>query len=157
MSVQQEFWRKQQEELKFKLGEFEQAVEVPFIPGELDNWLKTAREKFERLRPQLQLQTQHIHADEFAEIAEEDPGLLGRVESMREEDREIMAECREIADRLEKLCEEKEKGASETDLKEDLDRFVSLSLDFVTRIRKQEVTLRTWFVEAFNRDRGTVD
>jgi len=157
MSVQQEFWRKQQEELKLKLGEFEQAVEVPFIPGELPNWLKTTREKFERLRPQLQLQTRHIHADEFAEIAEEDPELLGRVESMREEDRGIMAECREIADRLEKLCKGEEKGASETDLKEDLNQFVSLSLEFVTRIRKQEVTLRTWLVEAFTRDRGTVD
>jgi hypothetical protein len=35
--------------------------------------------------------------------------------------------------------------------------FAQTLLDLVQRLRKQEVALRTWLVEAFTRDRGAVD
>jgi hypothetical protein len=40
------------------------------------------------------------------------------------------------------------------DLLKDL---IDAGLAFVTRVRKQEVAIQTWFFEAFNRDRGPVD
>jgi hypothetical protein len=30
-------------------------------------------------------------------------------------------------------------------------------LTFIARVRKQATAIQTWFVEAFNRDRGAVD
>lgn len=157
MSIEQQFWKTQQEELQRKLKNFEEAAETPFVPGELENWLDAAARAYDELVPQVRLQTEHIHAEEFAEIAEEDPELLSRVEAMRQEDQDLAALCNGIGEGLKQFQSEVDKGASETDLKEDLDQFVSLCLDFVTRVRKQEVTVRTWLMEAFTRDRGTVD
>ena len=157
MPSPQQFWKTQEEQLKHKLSEFEERAETPLIPGELDNWLSEVGSAFEELLPQLRLQTQHIHADEFAEIAEEDPELFARIEEMRAEDQSIMSLADQAAESLESLKARREQDATETDLKQDLDDFVSLSLGLVTRIRKQEVTVRTWLVEAFTRDRGEMD
>ena len=157
MSIEQQFWKAQQKELQRKLEDFEECAETPFVPGELESWLTAAGKAYDELRPQFQLQTDHIHAEEFAEIAEEDPELLSRVEEMRQEDQELKTLCNDIANRLKEFQRKVEKGASETDLKEDLEQFVSIGLDFVMRVRKQEVTVRTWLMEAFTRDRGTVD
>jgi hypothetical protein len=157
MSTKQEFWKTQEEQFKQKLSTFEECAARPFVPGELEHWLKNTEEALRELSPQLQLQTQHIHAEEFAEIAEEDPELFGRVESMREEDQSLADDWERIGNSLEEIKSRLEGGESETDLKEDLDDFVSLCLEFVTRVRKQEVTVRTWLVEAFTRDRGDVD
>ena len=109
------------------------------------------------LVPLLQEQTLYIHADEFAEIAEQDPELLARVEEMREEDRAIIEQKDRLADWLYGLQTRLNHDASETDLKGDMDLFVSTALEMVVRIHKQEVTVRTWLVEAFDRDRGTMD
>ncbi len=76
---------------------------------------------------------------------------------MREEDRAITEQKVKLADWLNSLQARLTHGASETDLKGDLDEFVSAALDLVVRIRKQEVTVRTWLLEAFDRDGGTVD
>ena len=153
----QRFWKTHQDQLGRTLEIFEESADTPFVPGELENWLKETQEALYQLIPVLQEQTQSIHADEFAEIAEEDPGLLSRVEDMREEDRAIMEQKDKLADWLHDLQARLSHGASETDLKGDLDAFVSAALELVMRTRKQEVTVRTWLVEAFDRDRGTVD
>jgi hypothetical protein len=36
-------------------------------------------------------------------------------------------------------------------------KLVDQGMALVTQIRKQEVAIQTWFIEAFNRDRGSVD
>jgi hypothetical protein len=36
-------------------------------------------------------------------------------------------------------------------------KLVDEGMAFVARVRKQEVAIQTWFVEAFNRDRGAGD
>lgn len=157
MTVNNQFWKEQQEHLQVKLSDFEHCVETPFVPGELEGWLNQTHQALQQLIPQIELLTQHIHKDEFTEIAEEDPGLLGRVESMRDEDRTVQEEMQQLVKNLEQLRAQETRGATETDLKQDLDAFVSTALTFLNRVRSQEVAIRTWLVEAFNRDRGEVD
>lgn len=186
MSVQADFWKTQQEQLQAELANFEQCASTPLVPGELDSWLDEVRAAWQALWPQLQVQTQYIHAKEFAQIAQEDPELSSRVREMREEDTALMALTDQLSDQLkwmEKRLEDgtaepefaekvtgpdnkdidptsrdfQDKGAMETDLKQDLDQFVAESLSLVSRIRKQEVTVRTWLMEAYTRDKGVMD
>jgi hypothetical protein len=186
MSDQDDFWKSQQEQLQGALSEFEERASVPLVPGELESWLEEVKAAWQALWPQLQVQAQYIHAKEFAQIAEEDPELSCRVREMREEDTAIMAQSDEVADQLKyietrlaqgtadpNLNEKKVRhdatepkpnvtdfrdvGAMETELKDDVDQFVSLSLAVVSRIRKQEVAVRTWLVEAYTRDKGVMD
>lgn len=186
MSDQDDFWKSQQEQIEEGLANFEQRASMPLVPGELESWLDEVRTAWQALWPQLQIQTQYIHAKEFTQIAEEDPELSSRVREMREEDTAIMALSDEVADQLkwiENRLQEgttksepgdneiqpgskeakptandfREEGAMETDLKQDVDQLVTASLALVSRIRKQEVTVRTWLVEAYTRDKGVMD
>ncbi len=187
MSVDQDFWKTQHEQLQGELAELEERLGSPVMPGELESWLEEVRTCWQSLWPQLQMQTQYIHAKEFAQIAEEDPELSARVREMREEDTAIMALCDQVADQLTWIEDRLEKGitestllnepspdsnskdvdpterdfhnegAMEADLKQDLEQFVTAGLALVTRIRKQEITIRTWLVEAYTRDRGVMD
>jgi len=186
MSDQNDFWKSQEEQLQGSLAEFEERVSVPLVPGELDSWLDEVKTSWQALWPQLQVQTQYIHAKEFSQIAEEDPELSCRVREMREEDTALMAQSDAVADQLNylenrlrqgmaepDLSERKlqpgtteakpnvgdfyDEGAMETELKQDVDQFVTQGLALVSRIRKQEVAVRTWLVEAFTRDKGVMD
>jgi len=194
MSVQQEdFWKTQQDQLQEALADFEERVSVPLVPGELESWLEEVETAWQALWPQLQVQTQYIHAKEFTQIAEEDPELSSRVREMREEDTAIMALSDALSDQLKWLGKRlkdgitepefgetltgpdnkvtgpdnkdidstasdfSNEGAMETDLKQDIDQFVDASLALLTQIRKQEVAVRTWLVEAYTRDKGVMD
>jgi len=186
MSDQDDFWKTQQEQIEESLKEFEERVSVPLVPGELESWLDEVKTAWQSLWPQLQVQTQYIHAKEFAQIAEEDPELSCRVREMREEDTGIMAQSDEVADQIKyietrleggmaepDLDEKKlqpgttepkpnvgdfnDEGAMETALKQNVDQLVTASLALVSRIRKQEVAVRTWLVEAYTRDKGVMD
>jgi hypothetical protein len=157
MAFNQQFWREQEEQFGRKLADFERCLETPFIPGELNEWFADTRPAYEELKPLVQLQIQYLHTEEFAEITEEDPELFGRVDEMKEEDENLAALLENFEDDLDRLSGEAEAGATETDLKEDLDEFVAGGLDFVTRLRKQKVAVETWLTEAFTRDRGIVD
>ena len=157
MSTQQpdaEVLRQQFEE---GLSALEQYLETPLVPGELEEWLQMVRNSFAQFTPILQEQIQQVHQANYDEIAEEDPELLRQVTTMQEEDEAIAAKRAEIDEWLKSLETRFQGGASETDLKEDLNQFVTKSLMFVIRVRKQEVTVRTWLMEAFLRDRGPVD
>jgi hypothetical protein len=80
---------------------------------------------------------------------------------MREEDAAIIVNEAHIANWLDflkaRVSAGDNEGGCEAGLKEELDRFVTESLALVVRIRKQELAVRTWVVEAFTRDRGDAD
>ncbi|MEX0726455.1 MAG: hypothetical protein WEB58_09910 [Planctomycetaceae bacterium] len=139
-----------------QLDAFEQCTETPFVPGELEQWLSAVREAFDGLVPMVK-ESQRIHEEEFVEIVEEDPELHVHVELMREEERAIAKELDELTKWFNEFPKRRIDGGDETEYKLDLDRFVSAALEMLVRIRKQEVTVRTWLMEAFMRDRGTVD
>jgi len=150
--------REQEAAFQRSLDAFEQCVDTPFVPGELRPWIEAVCEAFEELALLLQQQTQQVHSAEFRDIAREDPGLLQRVEQMREADREIAEQRRNLAQAISGLkTHVASVGADEAAIREELNRFVERAQQFVARVRKQEMTVRTWWVEAFHRDRGTVD
>ena len=99
-----------------------------------------------------------MHAEEFAAIVEEDAGLLARVEQLKKEDSGIIQQFADPSRRAERLAElawrcEPDEGQ----VREDVSRLVELGLSFVIRVRTQETAISTWLLEAFDRDRGTVD
>lgn len=137
---------------------FEQCVDTPFVPGELGRWMDAVADAFGRLTEFLNRQRQDVHSDEFRDIAREDPGLLRRVELMREEDRGIAEGRIQLSRRIDDLkLRIAGVGADEAAMRPELNEFVEAAQRFVARVRKQEVTVRTWWMEAFMRDRGEAD
>lgn len=150
--------KQQQAAFERSLAAFEQCVDTPFVPGELHRWLDAVAESLARLTASLAVQTKQVHSEEFADIAREDPGLLQRVAQMREEDRKVADQQHRLQKTIETLKPRVRKvGADEAFLRRDFNRLADESRKFVSRVRKQEVTVRTWWMEAFLRDRGTVD
>lgn len=150
----------QEQEAGFKrsLQAFEQCVDTPFVPGELKRWMDSVAESFDQLSRFLQRQTQQVHSAEFRDIAREDPGLLQRVNQMQTEDRAIVQQQQRLAETIVELAPQvRQVGADEAALRGILNQFVADAQRFVSRVRKQEVAVRTWWVEAYTRDRGTVD
>lgn len=148
----------QQQALERALDALEACAATPFVPGEMVGWLSATEEAFERLRPLVSRQIAETHRAQYAEISREDPELLRQVEILQEEDQEIEACVARVGERLDVLRPlvgrvEPDEKRVETVMSE----FAQHILDLVQRCRKQEVALRTWFVEAFNRDRGPVD
>jgi glutathione S-transferase len=140
------------------LAAFEQCVDTPFVPGELQEWIDAVDDALERLRESFEAQRIKVHSAEFADIAREDPELLQRIRLMHQEDRALGEEQNRIATTIEALEPRiRDVGADEAYLRRDCNRLADAARAFVSRVRKQEVTIRTWWVEAFMRDRGTVD
>jgi hypothetical protein len=152
------------EQEKLREQSFQRALEAleacggtPFVPGEMVGWLAAVEHAFEQLQPRWERQAR-VHGTEFAEISREDPEMLRHVESLQQEDQAIDDQVRGIGDRLEVLrplvvrVEPDEKRVEVV-----MSEFAQSILELVSRIRRQEVAVRTWLVEAFTRDRGEVD
>lgn len=140
------------------LAAFETSLPTPFVPGELESWVRDARDAVSRFDPLLRTRLVRVHDPELQQIATEDPDLLSRVEDLREGDRRSLADLaslRRTLDSLDVLAPERE--PFETKLEGQLDELVRQGLDFVLHVRRQEVALRTWLQEAYDRDRGTLD
>lgn len=151
-------YKKQQTAFERSLSAFEECVDTPFVPGELSMWIDAVADAFERLCDDLAVQRQQVHSAEFADIAQEDTELLQRIRLMHQEDRAIGEEQERIAQTIATLKPRIQNvGADEAFLRRDCNRLSEGARKFVSRVRKQEVTIRTWWVESFMRDRGTVD
>jgi septal ring factor EnvC (AmiA/AmiB activator) len=150
--------KSQQQALRRALDAVEACAATPFVPGEMVGWLTATEQAFEQLNPLMNRQISVAHRAQYAEISREDPELLRQVEILQQEDQEIEASLARLRERLDVLRPlvrrvEPDEKRVETVMGE----FAQHLLDLVQRWRKQEVALRTWFVEAFNRDRGSVD
>lgn len=153
-----ELMQHREDEFRRALEAFEMAVETPFVPGELERWIASVDECLQRLTPLLEDRLNRIHQQEFAEISQEDPGLQSRVDALRQQDRENLeqaAHFEELIPRIKLAIDRVE--PDEARVIAMLEDFVEDALHFVIEARRQEVAIRTWFVEAFERDRGTID
>jgi hypothetical protein len=140
------------------LAKLETCLETPRVAGELPSWAAAVQEGFADVGSMLSRQLDSLHAEEYAEIVEEDSGLFARVEQLKKEDCGITEQFADLCRRAERLAEiawrvEPDEGQ----VREDVSRLVELGLSFVIRVRTQETAITTWLVEAFDRDRGTVD
>jgi hypothetical protein len=144
-------------EFQDTLVEFEACVETPFVPGELPGWVSSAQAALERFIPTFDRQLKK-HQSDFEQIREQDQELHQRVATMQADDAALRELSRDIAQQLERL--RTAAGLVEPDealLRDTMHALVDDAIAFIVQIRKQEQAVRTWLMEAFNRDRGTVD
>jgi hypothetical protein len=146
------------EALKASLSALETSLATPVVSGELVEWLTSVRSAWAQASAQIDACLHRAHPAQFDEIGGADPELLPRVEQLQTEDAAIAQNCQAFgqavartADHVPKLEPDEEKAAQH------VKKLVDQGMALVTQIRKQEVAIQTWFIEAFNRDRGSVD
>lgn len=144
-----------QSDLTIAITAFETSLNTPIVSGELDEWVAEVQKTWAEASVQIQYDTQHLHARQFQEMTKVDPELLPRVDLLKKEDVGIEQQWEQLkqaitrtAQHLPKLEPDEEKAEKH------VKQLVDEGLAFVARVRKQEVAIETWFVEAFNRDRG---
>jgi len=141
------------------LKTFETTLETPIVSGELMEWSETAKHACEKMGEILCNQLQDKHSELFARILKEDDEMGSRVESLRAIDRELCQEDWIGVQRSVNLILDRAGGvgSDESKVTEQLKMAVEQALVFVIKARTQETAIATWFMEAFNRDRGVGD
>jgi hypothetical protein len=144
--------------LKSALSALETSLATPLVSGELSDWLEAITNSWKTASAALQPYLEHEHRSQLEQIGNADPEMLPRVEQLQAEDCAIERDRQSFdhalsrtAAHLPKLEPDEEKA------QQHVKKLIDEGLAFVTRVRKQEVALQTWFVEAFNRDRGAGD
>jgi hypothetical protein len=145
-------------ELKSELEAFETSLATPVVSGELAVWSDHVREAWSTLSPRVCHDVAKQHARQFEEITSQDPELFAQVDKLKADDEAIQAQRQsldQLVGRLANLAPlvEPDEGkfhALMSQLQKD-------GVEFIARVRKQLVAVQTWYVEAFNRDRGVAD
>ncbi|MEQ8786933.1 MAG: hypothetical protein RIC55_11565 [Pirellulaceae bacterium] len=144
--------------LEAALDVLEAALEKPLVPGELQSWLEYAGQAFSKLEDPLRAHIEQEHSQQFADISKQDAEMLQRVEQLRAVDQQLLEQYDRLARQVDgidtKLEEDHE---TETRLDPIVERFADHGLKLVIDIRKQESAVTTWYLEAFQRDRGVAD
>jgi hypothetical protein len=147
-----------EDRLKSALERVESNADQPCIPGEAALWLEEVEAALTELKPALDDQVEHGHRAAFRQIREEDPEMFRRIEQMQADDLAITEQYADVCRRMELLRSVTHRvDQDEKRVEGALEEFVPLVQALVAQIRKQEVTVRAWLMEAFNRDRGDVD
>ncbi len=138
------------------LRKLESRLEVPIVPGELAGWptiaSKSSLEVSEQFRSLIDK-----HNDSFEAILEHDLELASRVAEMRKRDQDLMQKTRQCASRLSDLANKSIELKNESELEAETDEMTRVALGIIIELRKQESAITTWYMEAFNRDRGVGD
>lgn len=140
------------------LDRFESCLETPAVPGELSDWFQETNDVLHEVARQFGEQVHGTHAGILQDILNEDPELHSRVTEMREVDERLRTELIELKSRIRALTEYADQtDVEETQLHSQLESIIERGLKFVIDARKQEHALTTWYMEAFERDRGIAD
>lgn len=145
-------------ELPEGLQAFEKALETPIVPGEVVAWTETVRQTCEALASPLRRALDERHRKVYGEIGEEEPELLAKIEELIQEDEEIRDTYDRLCFLVDRLIERGEElEPDEMRTAHAHEELVEEGLAFVIQVRKQELAVQTWLIEAFDRDNGTVD
>jgi hypothetical protein len=145
-------------ELKAALDGLETNAATPIIAGDLTQWIDEIRESWERAAELIHLHINELHPKQFKEMVDQDPELLARVDVLKLEDTYIESKCVSLGQAIRRLAEQAptlepdEAKAARVAL-----NVVDKAIELTTRVRKQMVAIQTWYIEAFQRDRGAVD
>jgi hypothetical protein len=128
------------------------------MSGELADWLEALQKTWHEASAQIHYAVKHDHTRQFDQISKQDPELLPRIQQLQAEDQAIEADRESLNQLIDRIAThapklEPDEGKAEEHTK----NLVDVGLGFVARVRKQEVAIHTWYLEAFNRDRGAVD
>jgi hypothetical protein len=134
------------------------STDTPIVSGELAEWSAEVSAIWAMLSPLVQQQVVRLHPKLYDEITNQDPELFAHVDKLKVEDASL-EETRSCLDenvsRLVKfapLVEPDERKFHDLQAKLRKD-----GVDFTNRVKQQQVAVQTWYVEAFNRDRGVAD
>jgi Spy/CpxP family protein refolding chaperone len=137
------------------LSQFESCLESPVIPGELPSWAAAVEQTYRGLGGPLRREIEDTHRDQLAQITSEETDLLAQVQQLREEDAQLGEVYQAFGNDIRAFRKQAERvEPHEGKLAERLTRVVNDGLALVIRIRKQQRAIRTWLLEAFNRDTG---
>jgi hypothetical protein len=136
----------------------EKRLETPVVPGELVSWSEEAAAAIEAAGRVLREHIADNHSRQLQEILRQDRGLAARVEQMQQNDVDLVQQLTEIR----RLAGELRSSARQVEPDERLAAdahaaLVEKGLQWVIAARTQEAAIATWYVEAFDRDRGDVD
>jgi hypothetical protein len=145
-------------ELHAALEMMEMCLETPLVAGELESWVESLQAACGKALEQWNRASQVDHPAQFNQMTREDPEMDSRIQSLQEEDMAITGQfdamCQDVATLQERAPTMEE---DEGRFKSVIDDQKQAGLNLVIRIRSQEQAIRTWFMEAFDRDRGSGD
>lgn len=140
------------------LERLETCLETPIVPGELPQWSEDVCAAVEEVSQEFAENVLGVHAGIYQDIVSEDPGLDARVDELRRKDDRLQSQLAALASEFKALCKSaNDLEPDEARLADQIDAATQHGLDFVIQSRKQEHALSTWYLEAFERDRGTAD
>ena len=145
----------QGEESPLKL--FETALETPLVPGELETWLETVERAYRQSESELRERLTDEHRRQLKQVQEQDAELSARVQELRETDQELLDRLERLGRHLRALRERGDGDGETQCVDRSAERLADEGLKFVIDVRKQEAAINTWFLEAFQRDRGVAD
>jgi hypothetical protein len=145
-------------ELKAALERFETCLLSPILAGELVDWVAEAQKTWCDAAARFRQHASELHPRQYKQISKEDPELLPRTEKLQAEDAEIGEDVEEFDRAFRRFAEHAPKfEPDEEKIVRHAQKVIDDGVALVTRIRKQEAAVQTWFIESFNRDRGVAD
>jgi hypothetical protein len=148
----------QEDDLKTALAKFESNLVSPIVSGELASWIDDVKTGWSEASEQIHYHIKHLHPRQFDEIGTQDPELLPRIELLKAEDDAIEEQRKQLSTTMDRVTQHAPKlEPDEEKAQKHTQTLVDDGTAFLTRVRKQEAAVQTWYVEAFNRDRGAVD
>lgn len=150
---------KPEQELREALDQLETNLVTPIVPGEFGRWSRYVQESFPAVAELVRIEIQSTHRKQLEEIAQQDNDMLAIVKQIRKEDVEIAQELDEVGGMIDRLAAkapslERTPGATQDSAAGPV---IQRGIAFITRVKTQEVAVRTWLSEAFNRERGVGD
>jgi uncharacterized protein (DUF3084 family) len=146
------------DDLRPVLAAFEESLLAPTVSGELTTWLEQVQKSWEEASAQIHFHAKHLHPRQYDEISKQDPELFPRIEQLQAEDEAIEQQRAQLSQAIGRVCQHAPKLEPD---EEKAQKYIKTIVDdgtaFLIRVRKQEVAVQTWYVEAFNRDGGAVD
>src|SRR5215212_9416873 len=146
------------DELKTALSTFETSLLTPTVSGELATWLEEVQKIWDEASTQIHYHLKHLHPRQFDEMSKQDPELLPKIEQLQAEDEAIEQQRAQLSQLIGRVGQHAPKLEPDEEKAQKYTKsIVDQGTAFLTQVRKQEVAVQTWYVEAFNRDRGAVD
>ena len=149
--------REREQRCEELLAILEERFAAPAEGPDSAQWIEQAAAALEALRPALQ-HARNEHRGALAQIAEEDLGLQPRIDEMQAAEGLLEQKEGELTGQFAALKQRLANGdADQPALTTDMKRIAEEGLEWVSKVRAQDLAVRTWLTEALTRDRGVVD
>lgn len=149
-------------ELVEQLAKFEKQLETPVVPGEMYGWAERGQQELEALSTNYAAHISSSHEAQYKEIVKQDDSQIPHIEKLRKEDEAILKEVEKLSEafaKTKKLVDAAENAPQRDEAEIDgiIPSLTGETIALIIRIRMQENAIDTWYVEAFQRDRGVAD